>query len=113
MGLNFKGSDASWSYSGFNEFRRRLGNEIGIDLKKMAGFGGVIPWNTIKDPLVPFLNHSDCEGHLSAGKLKRIVPRLQEIINKWDRGDWDRARTQSLIQRMEECIEEGIPLIFC
>ena len=38
MGLDFNNSEAHWSYSGFNIFRERLAEEIGICLPLMEGF---------------------------------------------------------------------------
>lgn len=38
MGLGFVGAKAHWSYSGFNNFRRKLAMEIGICLDFMDGF---------------------------------------------------------------------------
>lgn len=38
MGLDFNHSEAHWAYSGFNRFREKLANEIGICLPFMEGF---------------------------------------------------------------------------
>jgi len=69
MGLNFsistRSSNAAWSYSGFGNFRRKLAEEIRIDLNAMEGFGGKTKWDTVKDPIKYLLNHSDCDGHLT------------------------------------------------
>ena len=41
---------------------------------------GSISWDTIDDDLKFLLNHSDCDGHLSPRKCKKIAKRLTEII---------------------------------
>lgn len=112
MGLNITvdGKDCGcWSYSGFNEFRERLASEIGIVLSEMAGFNGVdkkiiseegfeayleavrldslLPkksWEEINDPIVPLLNHSDCEGILKPDICEALANRLEEITENWD-----------------------------
>lgn len=102
-------SGAHWSYSGFNEFRHRLAEAAGINLKKMEGFveldkaaiinekgweayreavkeefaRGKIPWSTIDDPLKPFLNHSDCEGELTPAECATVGPRIKELVSQW------------------------------
>jgi len=38
MGLDFNHADAHWAYSGFNRFRGKLAEEIGICLPLMDGF---------------------------------------------------------------------------
>lgn len=100
---------AGWSYSGFNDFRRRLAKEIGIDnLQDMEGFGNnewihhlwenpekaeklrqedlARPrraWSEINDAIVPFLHHSDCDGELTAEECRQIAPRLRELVSRW------------------------------
>ena len=82
MDLDFNHSDAHWSYGGFGNFRRRLANKIGINLSAMKGFGGDISFETIKDNIEPFLNHSDCDGILTVEECEKVAPRLKELVNK-------------------------------
>ena len=103
MGLDFVGSEASWSYSSFGNFRRRLAKEIGIDLDNMVGFGGKIKWNNIKDPIKDLLNHSDCDGHLTPTQCKKIAPRLIELVSKWEDIDFDKEAALLLAKGMTEC----------
>lgn len=115
MGLNFRDSDVSWSYSGFNDFRRRLAASIGIDLDEMERFGGDQPWSTVDDPIVPFLDHSDCEGELTPEECLQVAPRLREIVTAWETesaANWDRSQALELADDMERLGKSGRPLEF-
>lgn len=90
MGIDFSHCDARWSYSGFMRFRTKLASSIGVTLGDMEGFSDQNPgreWSTIDDPIVPLLDHSDCDGELSPQDCARVAPRLREIIASWSRGD--------------------------
>jgi hypothetical protein len=112
MGLDFSHCDAHWSYSGFNRFRTRIAKDIGVDLDKMYGFGGSTSWDTVKDAMVPFLYHSDCDGKLTVSQLKKIAPRLKEIVSKWPDNDDDKDRALELVKGMDKAIKENKPLLF-
>jgi hypothetical protein len=99
----------SWSYSGFNEFRRKLAKEIGLNLGDMEGFHNIsrdyledngweayrnaieadyksekkIKWETIDDPIKELLNHSDSEGMIKPELCGAIANRLEELIKSW------------------------------
>lgn len=112
MGLRFSHGDAQWSYHGFGNFRKRLANEIGIDLMRMDGFmDNGIPWDKIIDPIVPLLNHSDCEGYLSAEECASVAPRLRELVSAWDE-DHDKNRALDLANGMDEAAREKESLLF-
>jgi hypothetical protein len=123
MGLNFKFIDgeyskAAWSYSGFHEFRIRLARQIGIDLDNMKGFGGEKrSWDTVNDPIKPFLNHSDCDGTLSPKDCAQIAPRLKELLAQWEPIDADAEHGirhgAILVRDMETCAKTGQSFIFC
>lgn len=128
MGLRIKPGDACWSYSGFNDFRRLLAREEGIDLDAMEGFGGLrgVPagtrtWAEVESPLVPLLNHSDCEGYLSADDCEQMLPRLHEIAKKWIGGGqaalhpafaYDVEQLTKLIDGMEHSVLFGCSVVF-
>jgi hypothetical protein len=117
MGLNFRGSNAQWSYSGFNSFRERLANEIKINLREMAGFTRDASnpgndWNEINDPIALFLNHSDCEGELAPDACLAIAPRLRELVSNWDEC-YDRVNALTLADDMEYMATCGESLKFC
>lgn len=94
MGIGFSGTKASWSYSGFSHFRRRL-----------------IP-DGQNDPIRIFLGHSDCDGELSPDECALIAPRIRYLIKDWDREDYDRKNATELADAMEECVIDNKPLIF-
>lgn len=47
MGLDFTHCEARWSYSSFNNFRRKLAACIGMNLDDMQGFGGIYHLRTM------------------------------------------------------------------
>lgn len=106
MGLDIRPGGASWSYSGFHEFRVRLAAEEGFVLAEMQGFGapwrneqpGIRGWDEIKSPLVPLLNHSDCEGYLDAYECEEMLPRLRQIAAKWSDTPNDPELRYNLVQ---------------
>lgn len=106
--IDHNGPSARWAYSGFHEFRRRLANEVGIALEEMQGFGD--PQRSWKDfgaePLLPLLNHSDCEGDLDYKACLLVAPRLREIVARWDEHDYDRQMAERLADMMDEVIAE-------
>ena len=113
MGIDFSRSKAHWSYSGFAGFRRRLALEIEVDLGMMDGFGGDIPFDSIKDPIEPLLNHSDCDGGLTPNDCSKVAPRLRELVSDWDDDDYDKKHALFLAEGMEEAISEDEIFEFC
>jgi hypothetical protein len=113
MGLEFEQADASWSYSGFSSFRYRLAEKIGMDLDEMEGFYGKRPFSDYDDPIIPLLDHSDCEGFISVEDCKRVAPRLRELIGDWDENDYDRQQAEMLANGMDDCVKDNTPLEFC
>lgn len=106
MGLDFSHGEAQWSYGGFMSFRKKLAKEIGMTLEEMEGFvEGGKPFSDFKDDIVLLLDHSDCDGHLTPGQCKKIIPRLQALTAKWPDTDWDKGAAQRLIESMQEAIE--------
>lgn len=101
MGVDFSHGDASWAYSGFNRFRTRLASEIGMELEKMEGFGGDTPWGNYADDILPFLNHSDCDGELSPEECAKIAPRIRALVASWPE-DYDHQKALRLADGMEE-----------
>ena len=105
MGVDFSHCNAHWAYSGFMRFRQKLADQsIGVDLLSMHGYGGDTPWENFDDDIIPLLNHSDCEDDLTFEECAKIAPRLKEIIENWDDGDYDKRSALELIVGMEECI---------
>lgn len=100
MGIDFSHSEAHWAYTGFSRFRRALATFEGIDLDAMAGFcSGGQPWEPVTTPLVPLLDHSDCDGDLSPEDCAAVAPRLREVIDQiWpaETSNWEQNREASL-----------------
>jgi hypothetical protein len=112
MGLDFRESNAQWSYGGFNSFRRRLATQIGINLDDMQCFGGTIPWKTVKDPIVPFLNHSNCEGTMTPEAMKKVAPRIKALVKDWEDGH-DKNNALELAADMLRLSKKNKRLHFC
>jgi hypothetical protein len=113
MGLDFSHCEASWAYSGFMRFRVKLAKEIGIDLIKMQGFtDNGLSWAKIKDPIVPLLYHSDCDGELTVEECKAVAPRLRELVADWPDHDFDKSKALELAFGMETAADAGEPLAF-
>jgi hypothetical protein len=130
MGLDFSHTTAQWSYSGFSRFRDALATHEGIDLDQMEGFRRRgddrprIPWTGITGPLVPLLNHSDCDGELSPEECRQIAPRLRAVVNElWPaetHSDFDadpngyhnRSSGLALADGMDTAAAAGEPLRF-
>ena len=128
MGLDFTHCNACWAYGGFNDFRRRLAIQIGINLNEMEGFrpfavvhGKIIdidrnwvgkPWKNIKDPIKYLLNHSDCDGHLTPLQCKKVAPRLRELVREWDDADYDKQMAWELIKGMQKAAKANQKLEF-
>ncbi len=118
MGLDISPGGARWSYSGFGRFRERLAEAEGITLQDMAGFGGTAeegrqkPWDNVNSPLVPLLNHSDCDGYLDSYECAEVVDRLAEIVAEWPENDYDRRSAEALISGMRHCAEHGCSMAF-
>jgi hypothetical protein len=81
----------------------------------MAGFGekGTTPWKNVKDPIVPLLNHSDCDGHLTPTQCKKAAPRLRELVEDWPDDDYDKRSALELADGMEEAAKAKENLVFC
>lgn len=111
--VDYDGPHARWAHSGFMEFRRRLAKEIGVDLDEMEGFkkiGGGRRWAEVLDPLVPLLDHSDCDGWLDYDACVKVAPRLREIVEPWPR-DYDRQQALALVAMMEEVVEGDAEMV--
>ena len=82
MGLDTTHNAWHGPYSSFNEFRIRLANSIGIDLKEYIGysFKGTKDEALIDHPLMPLFNHSDCDGELTPDECKQIAEGLDMVL---------------------------------
>jgi hypothetical protein len=107
---------AGWSYSGFSNFRRRVAKEIGIVLEEMDGFGGDRKWENIaiQRSIFRFLNHSDCDGTISADMCRKIAPELEKVLSfgDFDPEEYDYVQGMSLVRGMEYAGNHNKPLVF-
>ncbi|RSN55597.1 hypothetical protein DMH12_15370 [Streptomyces sp. WAC 04229] len=112
----------SWSYLGFGQFRRRLAQHIGVDLDQMHGFGGDGDWTTVPSPLRHLLDHSDCDGELTPQQASELAPALQRALQEIGCGvepgddpgwDYDQKTGAELVQLLELCARESVPVEFC
>lgn len=120
MGLNFSHTNAAWPYVAFSRFREALATHEGIDLSHMEGFRRHgddrprVPWTSVTTPLVPFLNHSDCDGELTPEECRQVAPRLREVIAAiWPSGHYNHEVGLLLADGMDAAAADGEPLQFC
>jgi len=113
MGIDFSHGEAHWSYSGFNRFRCKLIETMGLgDLNGMYDDGSYTKLSSI--PIYALINHSDCDGDLTVKEMEAIIPQLDLIINIWEANgdDYDVGRGRDFITGMKDAIEDGESLEF-
>ena len=117
MGLDFSGSEVHFSYGGFARFRCVIARKAGLNLDHMIGFGGATKWDSFKDPIKYLLNHSDCDGKITAKQCALCGPRLLEIAEMDDPDpewkEWIQPSAKQLGDDMIHCGQFGEPLEFC
>jgi len=112
MGLDFSHSDAHWSYSGFNRFRKRLAACLGLNLDEMQGFGGENPWPN--DVFCQhFMYHSDCDGDIQPKYCQEIADKLRDLVKHWPDDDFDKSQALMLADGLEGCADDGEAMEFC
>lgn len=89
MGLDTTHNCWHGPYSSFNEFRRKLALQIGINLDEYIGYSdtGTKHLLDIKHDIMPLLNHSDCDGELSVEEASRIADGLTDILSGGEKMD--------------------------
>ncbi|OYP13938.1 MULTISPECIES: hypothetical protein [unclassified Streptomyces] len=112
------GPDVSWSYTGFQAFRRWLAQAEGFALDEMHGFGGQRPWAGVSTTLTPLLNHPDDDGpDLTPAQCAAITPRLQEIADQPQHGSTDPLvqrhidDARQLVVVLQLCVEKDVDLL--
>jgi len=88
MGLATSHGCYNGSCGSFNHWRAWVADQIGFALNEYGqGYCGdkpCVPWSLICHPLVPLLNHSDCEGELKWEDCGPLADTLTDIIRKTD-----------------------------
>lgn len=142
MGIGFSHGGASWSYSGFNHFRKLLAESIGFDLheyegyyteeeKKLLIFSNIIEewqqpdfsykksWDEYNGPLKDLFNHSDSDGDFTPQQCEILAPQLREIVSTWSDtyeevkiGNYDKIMGLKLAAGMDECAKTNAKLKF-
>ena len=81
MGLDTTHGCWHGSYGNFHLWRCEIASLIGINLEKMKGFDGNVPWESLKpDPLHKLLHHSDCDGEIETKDCAAIADRLESLL---------------------------------
>jgi hypothetical protein len=113
MGLDFSHCEARWAYSGFFRFRLRLAKEIGFnEYEEIKTIDDPRYSKISKDPILPLLAHSDCDGDLGPEECKKVAPRLREIVSKWPDDDYDKEQALELADGMDAAAASSEPLKF-
>ncbi|NEB74634.1 hypothetical protein G3I40_05215 [Streptomyces sp. SID14478] len=110
--------DVSWSYTGFNMFRKWLAQVEGFTLAEMNGFGGDRKWSGVSTTLTPLLDHADDEGSLTPAQCAAILPRLEAIAGQCiENEDPVHERriddVRQLVCVVRYCLEKEVALVFC
>ncbi|MFD9869439.1 hypothetical protein ACFXI8_32355 [Streptomyces niveus] len=111
--------DISWSYTGFNMFRKWLAQAEGFGLSEMRRFGGDRAWNSVSTTLAPILDHPDDDGpDLTPAQCATIQPRLEAIIDQREHDGSDPIvqrrleDTRQLVEVMKFCLDKDVELVF-
>lgn len=110
------------SYGGFHAFRKQIASLAGIELGKMDGFSGDAPgvsWLNYKhDPIIKFLDHSDCDGEIEYEDCAAIAPRLRELVSMipddgTELSKYNKTWGLRLAEAMTECAKDECDMEFC
>jgi len=98
MGLDTSHNAWHGPYSSFNLWRTLICEKAGLGyLRNYIGFGGEKQWDE-NHPLVPLLNHSDCDGEIKWEDCKGIAVALTEILPKLEPEDlYNIGKTEDFI----------------
>lgn len=125
MGLDTSHDCWHGAYSAFMRFRNKVSQVAGYgDIEKRQGFcDDGIPWPSPElDPLVHFLNHSDCDGEIEAEHCAAIADRLEALLPAMEAADsngphgghlpWYKAATERWITGLREAAKYNEPVEF-
>jgi hypothetical protein len=84
MGLDTTHGAWNGPYSYFNKFRENISRRVGHELRQFEGFGGSVPFDVLKeDDIRILLDHSDCDGEISAEDCGKLSTRLFELAKEF------------------------------
>ncbi len=114
MGLDTSHDCWHGPYSLFSRWREAIAKAVGIPLMQMEGYQRdrsiSLSWNLFKDhPLVPLLNHSDCEGSIASADCTKIADALEALPlfpESWNAEDW-REPTRRFIEGLRRAAAAG------
>ncbi len=108
MGLDTSHNCWHGPYSSFNRFRYALGKQIGINLDDYIGYGdkGTKDLESIDHDLMPFFNHSDCDGVLTVEESKKIISGMNSVLDNLspETEDYEYLKAR-IIQFRDGCID--------
>ena len=114
MGLNTSYDCWNGPYSSFNNFRKHLAKQIGLDLDEYVEYSMPLRHDTcnrtktlkdVKHNLIPLLNHSDCEGKLTIAQCKKIVNGLNDVLCYFNDEEVYPTFRDDVIQFRDGCIQ--------
>ncbi len=124
MGLDTTHGAWHGPYSSFNNFRKDIAAQIGINLDYCHGFGFRMPHKTtidlskINHPITTLLRHSDCDGELSVDECRKTVTGIDQILDSLNKELIENHELFMIdfLQFKRGClkaIEKNEPLEFC
>lgn len=109
MGLDTTHNAWHGAYSSFGTFRKKLAEQIGINLNDYWGYsgGGKLDLRSIDHDIQPLLDHSDCDGELTVSDCERIANGLNDILERIkDKPVIDHQQfTEDIIQFRNGCLD--------
>ena len=126
MGLAFRECDARWSYSGFNDFRKKLARATGDESclayadaierdRKLWDQGEYVQTTALVNvthPLKDLLMHSDCDGELTWEQCEALAPEIEKIVTEWPEHDYDRIQALELVRGMRQAVKDKGQITF-
>ena len=112
MGINFHVKDyqckAGWSYIGFNQFRKRIAQSLGLILETDSeGRWIQQDWEKWDKDWLIFLTHNDCSGQFTHSQCGKISKKLKAVLDKWDptniQHSYDIKHGLLLVDAMQYC----------
>lgn len=108
MGLDTSHDAWHGPYSSFNQFRTWVAAQLGINLKDCVGFTDkptiALDIALADHDLLPFLDHSDCDGKLTPEECRRIAKGFKELLKNVPEDNTHWSNYQHAVRFMKGCI---------